>query len=138
MLQHNENKKLSQKTSRASSRDLAAKFRARGFQGRWKGEVQGARQGQRQGQKQIQVQPKRCSSARRQAKAQRQRAWRKKQAVAAAPEVEFEDDVKDLYAENAMSAARATILLEKAKKAGIKIATKVVKKAPLFKEKKGS
>ena len=54
---------------------------------------------------------------------------------ATAPEVEFEDDVQDLYAENAISAARATILLEKAKKAGVKIITKAVKKAPGFTKK---
>jgi hypothetical protein len=46
-----------------------------------------------------------------------------------APEVQFEDDVQDLFAENAISAARASILMAKAQEAGIKIATKVVKKA---------
>jgi len=49
--------------------------------------------------------------------------------------VEFEDDVQDLYAENAISATRAAHLLSKAKNAGIKIATKFIKKMPGVKPK---
>jgi hypothetical protein len=49
---------------------------------------------------------------------------------ATAPEVEFLDDVQDMYAENVISAARATVLLKKAQNAGIKMAIKAVKKAP--------
>ena len=49
---------------------------------------------------------------------------------ATAPEVAFENDVRDIYAENAISAARATLLLDKAKRAGVKMMTKVMKKTP--------
>ena len=49
---------------------------------------------------------------------------------ATAPEVEFEDDVTDAYAENAISAARAAGLLAKAQAAGVKLATKCIKKIP--------
>ena len=49
---------------------------------------------------------------------------------ATAPEVEFEDDVTDAYAENAISAARAAGLLAKAQAAGVKLATKCIKKVP--------
>ena len=49
---------------------------------------------------------------------------------ATAPEVEFQDDVQDMFAENVISGARASILLEKAQNAGIKLATKAMKKAP--------
>ena len=49
---------------------------------------------------------------------------------ATAPEVEFEGDVTDAYAENAISAARAAGLLAKAQAAGVKLATKCIKKIP--------
>ena len=49
---------------------------------------------------------------------------------ATAPEVEFEDDVTDMFAENAVSAARATVLLHKAKRAGMKLATRFIKRIP--------
>ena len=47
-----------------------------------------------------------------------------------APEVEFQDDVEDLFAENVIGAARATRLLSKAKEAGVKIAAKAAKSIP--------
>ena len=46
-----------------------------------------------------------------------------------APEVEFQDDVEDLFADNTISATRTATLLRKAQDAGIKIASKVIKKA---------
>ena len=51
------------------------------------------------------------------------------------PQVAFQDDVEDLYAENVISAARAAHLLSKAQDAGIKVATKFIKKAPGVKKK---
>ena len=49
---------------------------------------------------------------------------------ATAPELEFQDDVQDMFAENVISGARAAILLEKAQNAGIKLAIKAMKKSP--------
>ena len=51
------------------------------------------------------------------------------------PHVAFEDDVQDMYSENVISASRASSLLAKAQEAGIKIATKFIKKAPGVKKK---
>ena len=49
---------------------------------------------------------------------------------ATAAEVEFQDDVEDMFADNLISGARASILLEKARRCGIRLATKAIKKAP--------
>ena len=54
---------------------------------------------------------------------------------ATAAEVIFEDDVQDMYAENVISAARATNFLRKAQNAGIKLTVKALKKAPGVKKK---
>ena len=51
------------------------------------------------------------------------------------PDVIFQDDVEDLFAENVISAARATMLLSKAKDAGVKVAIKVIKQLPGVKKK---
>ena len=45
-----------------------------------------------------------------------------------APETEFQNDVEDMFAENVISGARATQLLAKARNAGVKIATRFLKK----------
>ena len=42
------------------------------------------------------------------------------------PSLEFQDDAQDLFAENAISGARAGILLGKAKKAGVNVLGKGV------------
>ena len=51
------------------------------------------------------------------------------------PDVIFQDDVEDLFAENVISAARATMLLSKAKDAGVQVAIKVIKQLPGVKKK---
>ena len=54
---------------------------------------------------------------------------------ATAPERELEDDIQDLFAENLVSGTRASLLLDKAQKAGVKMATKVFKKLPGMRKK---
>jgi hypothetical protein len=49
---------------------------------------------------------------------------------ACAPDVIFQDDVEDMFADNVISGARAAVLLEKAKTAGVKVMGKMFKKAP--------
>ena len=51
-----------------------------------------------------------------------------------APEVAFQDDVQDMYAENVISAARASQCLAKAKDAGVKIAVQALKKTGMTKK----
>jgi len=46
------------------------------------------------------------------------------------PEVAFQDEVEDMFAENLVSGSRASILLGKAQKAGLKLAGKFIKKLP--------
>jgi hypothetical protein len=46
------------------------------------------------------------------------------------PEVAFQDEVEDMFAENIFSGSRASILLGKAQKAGLKLAGKFIKKLP--------
>ena len=51
-----------------------------------------------------------------------------------APAVSFQDDVQDIYAENVISAARASQCLAKAKDAGVKIAVQALKKTGMTKK----
>ena len=44
------------------------------------------------------------------------------------PSLVFQDDVEDLFAENTISGTRASMLLAKAKTAGLKILGKTIKK----------
>ena len=47
-----------------------------------------------------------------------------------APEVDFQNDVEDMFAENVISGARTAQLLDKAKRAGVKLCTRFIKKLP--------
>ena len=47
-----------------------------------------------------------------------------------APEQVFQDDVQDMMGENVISGCRAALLLDKAQKAGTKLASKLIKKLP--------
>ena len=53
-----------------------------------------------------------------------QRNARPASSSATAPEVAFEDDVHDLFADNVISAAQAAKLSEKAQQAGVRLAIK--------------
>ena len=48
--------------------------------------------------------------------------------------VAFQDDVRDMYAENVLSAARATVVMSKARGAGVKIAVKAIEKSGVCKK----